>query len=994
MPEIHTKLKDIITEYPNILLDRQKLRSLLNDFFPNQKNTINVLLLLYFELKIHQEILEAGKTDIYFISRIASKLHRDYSIELEAAKRGVITWVNCLKERKIPENTITANNSLSSSETDFKGVYIPCGVGIHDHGFLISGMTESDKPCEHPQASIYAVIFGYLQRSLNMSEGIVYKTLLQSNKQNRPYHRIYRLQILILHLLKNNYFTNNSLKIAISGWTEFEIKLALECINYYAELICSLVKTNFSKLRIVIDQASIIKIGSSNTDGTIRIIDCLERKTKNREIWFESNITYSITSKDILKLKVILEEAFNCTGFLPGQFEALQNILNSDESKLCIMPTGSGKSLVYYLAAILQPCPTMVLSPTKILIQDQCDILINKHEIDDIQRLYEHENYEEFTPHNKLIFLTPIDFLSSDLIRRVIMLDIHQHISNFVLDEVHCISNWSHDFRPEYLMLSFNLWYFVGKTRLLCFTATANYTVVKDLHIQLKLNSEGHDIISPLDLKKSNQHFKFTSGKTEEEILSCATDKIIGFLGNDKSNFGKQLLIFTKKKNTSDKIWSNLPKEIQPHVEVFSAGNRNSYSDFASNIYQILLGDSDVGVGLNLPGVTDTYHYGVPVSKSQYVQEIGRAGRDKNHANSEVIFRDMNSLSFDQNLLLHRNTPITKIIEIIKNSEMEDDLTQSYRKIFGGIESPDEYLAGVLSLYKKILPIRNSGEVKLIIDKNKTYDECLFQYMRYLYVLYRVGYIFNWYIDDHNKEEGYVTFLIEISEHTDLDTLKAFTTHYLLNMGDYKKAVHTIKQSVDIEGIIENYISWHYNQFLYHHREQFMEMYDFLDLNKEASDEQISFALKEYFSLSLFDVKEDTTKFNRFTIKDINLITNQSLSDKVLAGIQKSMENEYSVKLDYLLFLYNCKSLDHVDVPRFERVITNLDDIDFQEVLGFIDQVYKNCDDVTKVLIINSLCKHTSLMKVLGIIYNKLDEDLVYYSIMSKCGNQNLTRSM
>ena len=952
------------------------------------------MLLLYFDLQIYYEILEASKIDIYFISRIASKLQREYSIEFEAAKRGVITWVNCLRDREIPIDTSATLTAPSITESDVDGLYIPCGVGKHDHGFFISGVTESDKPCEHPLASIYAVIYGYLQRSLNMNEGVIYKSVLENHIQNKPYHRVYRLQILILHLIKNNYFNNSCINITIYGWTELEFRLALESINIYTEIICSLAKTNFQNLSIVFDQSTGIKISNSNTDGAIRIIDCSNRITKNRDIWFESNIKYRINSNNQKELKVILREAFNYTDFLPGQFEAIQNILNSDESKLCIMPTGSGKSLVYYMAAILQPCPTMVLSPTKILIQDQCDILFNKHEIDDIQRLSEYDNHEEFQPRNKFIFLTPIVFLSSDLIRRVIRLDIKQHISNFVLDEVHCISNWSHDFRPEYLMLSFNLWYFAEKTKLICFTATANYTVVKDLHIQLRLGDEGQDIISPVDLKKSNQHFKFTSCKTEEKCLFSVTEKIKGFLRNDEPNYGRQLLVFTKKNNISELIWNYLPREIQPHVEVFSARNRNSYSDFASNIYQVLLGDSEVGVGINLPGVTDTYHYGVPVSKSQYVQEIGRAGREKNIANSEVFYRDKAFLSYDQNLILHRNTPITKIIETMKNSVMENDLSQTYGKIFGGIESQEEYIAGVLSLYTNILPIRSSGEVKLVINKNKTYDECLSQYMRYLYVLYRVGYIFNWYIANHNTEEGYVTFLIEISEHTDLDRLKAFTTGYLLNMGDYKEAVNTIRHSSTIEGIIENFIFWHYNQFLYHHREQFMEMYDFLDLNKQASDEQISYALKEYFSLSLFDVKEDTTKYNLLTIKDINLITNQSISDKVIADIQKSMENEYSVKLDYLLFLYNSKSLDNVDVPKFERVITNLSDIDFQEALGLIDQVYKNSNDVTKILIINSLCKRASLMDVLGIIYNKLDEDLVYYSIMSKCGNLNLARAV
>jgi len=594
MIQFNNQLSDILDNTPDILLDRRRLNSILNDIFPTQKDTVNILLLLYFDLKIHQEIFATNKTDIYFISRIARKLQRLYSINLEAGKKGVEIWVECLRNKSVPQPVLDVEFPIELEEPSEEksgnyDVYFPCGVGIHDYGFTISGVKKSDRPCGHSLARIYAVIYGFLQRSLDVKEGDIYKQIADKYPQKMNYRRVYRLQILILYLLKNNYFSDNNLNVATSNWSKHEFFLAIASINRYTEIFCLLAKLHPQTLRISFDDESSIKIDISNKNGAISIVDSKKRISTFRHIWFEMNIKYAINKKNIKELKILLKDSFKYKEFLEGQFDALSAIINSDEDKLCIMPTGSGKSLIYYMAALFQPCPTMVISPTQILIQDQCDILKNKHEFDDIQQLDEYDNFVEFEPENKIIFLTPMTFLSCDLLNRVIRLNLNQHIANFVLDEVHCISNWSHDFRPEYLMLSFNLKYFVDKTRLLCFTATANYTVVKDLLIQLELNSDGDDIISPLDLKKPNQHFSFHGCQSDDECVDNITSKINDYLKRETIDKKRQLLVFTKQKDTSISIRDNLPKDIKPHVEVFSSDNTNSYADFASNLYKVLI---------------------------------------------------------------------------------------------------------------------------------------------------------------------------------------------------------------------------------------------------------------------------------------------------------------------------------------------------------------------------------------------------------------------
>jgi superfamily II DNA helicase RecQ len=1015
MSDTVSQVRNQIKGKPDYLLDKQRLRSLLNDLLPRKTENVNILTTLYFDLDVHQEIIDAVQIDDYFINRIAKNLEAQFGTKLDEARKGVEFWVNCLRgielprvvEGKDPNNTeiTTRDVSIFKIETQASNIsninedylYFPCGVGHQDLGFFFTGI-DLGNACEHKLASIYALLFSYLQRCTYLIDNRVFNVLQKEANQKFDFRRIYRLMILILVLVRGNYFNkSNHINVTLSGWKEKEFIFALDNINRYIKLFSALAKTDPQDLSADFGKRDSIGIGGVNSTKEIKIIDSKKRLANSRMMWFEENIDYNITTEDKKYFTFILQEAFKLKEFLPGQFEAIRDILNSDKHKICIMPTGSGKSIIYYFLSLLQPNPTMVLAPTKLLIRDQVHILKNKHEIDDIQILEEFSDHSDFDPKNKFIFLTPLTFISSNLINKVIQLNNNHQLSNFILDEVHCISNWSHDFRPEYLMISYNLRNFVDRTRSIGFTATANYTVVKDLVSQLNLNNDGKDIIVPIELKKEH-HFSFLEYQSNEECMTGIDREINDFVNTDVLKNNHQLLVFTKDIMWSKLIRDNLREELKHQVEVFSSANRDSYQDFASNRYKVLLGDSEVGIGINLPGVTNTIHFGTPISKSQFIQEVGRAGRDGSKAMSKVIFRTRASLSPELENLLRRNTPTNEIISFVKHSDSNLDLISAFSKIIGDVETQKEYLENTLSIFSEIHQQQKDDEtnvkryIKLIIDKNKTYDECLNQYMRYLYVLYRVGYLYNWYIVNHNKSEGYVEFLLEVNDERKLWNIKQKTKEYLWSMGDYKAVINKINTSNSVEEVIENYISWHYNQFLYHHREQFMEMYDFLEIFKNSTDEHISSALKEYFSLSLFDIKNDSSKYKTLSIGDIFRLINQGVENKKIEDIRKSNENEYSPKLDLLLFLFEVKAHNQVNIDRFERIVENLSFIEFQEMISVIDWVYNDCNSYEKVLIVNLLCKRMKLVEVINTIYNKVDQDVVYYAILSACCNNYFVR--
>ena len=289
-----------------------------------------------------------------------------------------------------------------------------------------------------------------------------------------------------------------------------------------------------------------------------------------------------------------------------------------------------------------------------------------------------------------------------------------------------------------------------------------------------------------------------------------------------------------------------------------------------------------MGIGINIPAIDKICHYGIPISKSKYVQEIGRAGRLLNKSNSYVIYKDKRALSNDELMLLDLNSSIDDILNIINYSTT--DLAYGFKQMLGHLSHYNVMATKIREIYNEIDLRKNKSHCLLrfkLTENNtkKSIETCLF-------FLFKMGLIYNWYIVSSKKD--YIVYDIEISEDLSLSTIKRKCIDYILLFGNAQETIYNIENCNKIEEVIYELQTWYFEQFLMYHREQLVNMYDFIDYcNQEnISNDVIADELFKYFSLTSTDIDEDVMNYIDKVKSAQNIIYDES--------IVKSQSNEYN----------------------------------------------------------------------------------------------------
>lgn len=332
------------------------------------------------------------------------------------------------------------------------------------------------------------------------------------------------------------------------------------------------------------------------------------------------------TSSSSVNLKQELQKYFGFEKFKGDQEEIIKSILSGKDT-FVIMPTGGGKSLCYQLPALVSEGVAIIVSPLIALMKNQVDLVRGYSSNDNIahflnstlsktqQKKVKTDLLDGTT---KLLYVAPETLTKEENI--AFFADIN--ISFIAVDEAHCISEWGHDFRPEYRKLREMIDKISDKLPIIALTATATPKVQDDIVKNLGLE-DARIFISSFNRPNLYYEIQPKGGKSQN------LKNIVKFISQNK---GKSGIIYTLNRKTTEELAETLRANkisaVAYHAGLESAVRSKRQDDFLMEGVDVIVATIAFGMGIDKPDVRFVIHYNIPKSLENYYQETGRAGRD------------------------------------------------------------------------------------------------------------------------------------------------------------------------------------------------------------------------------------------------------------------------------------------------------------------------------------------------------------------------------
>lgn len=321
-----------------------------------------------------------------------------------------------------------------------------------------------------------------------------------------------------------------------------------------------------------------------------------------------------------------LKNNFGFKQFKGNQKAIIDSLLNGHDT-FVIMPTGGGKSLCYQLPGVISKGVAIIVSPLIALMKNQVDLVRGYNSNDEIAHFLNSTlNKKEIkevhddllSGKTKLLYVAPETLTKQDNLAFFSDLD----ISFFAVDEAHCISEWGHDFRPEYRRLREMMDQINSKIPVIALTATATPKVQSDIVKNLDLRNPNIFISS---FNRDNLYYEIVP-----KIKKSQTDEsIVRFIKGMKNKSG---IIYTLNRKTTEELASILQangiKAVAYHAGLDAKLRSKRQDDFLSEDVQVIVATIAFGMGIDKPDIRFVIHYNIPKSIENYYQETGRAGRD------------------------------------------------------------------------------------------------------------------------------------------------------------------------------------------------------------------------------------------------------------------------------------------------------------------------------------------------------------------------------
>ena len=349
----------------------------------------------------------------------------------------------------------------------------------------------------------------------------------------------------------------------------------------------------------------------------------------------------------------VLKSVFGYQSFRKGQEEVINAALNGQDA-LVVMATGNGKSLCYQIPALCFEGLTLVISPLISLMKDQVDQLqANGIEADFLNSSQTVEQQQQvqnklISGQLKLLYVSPEKVMTNSFFQFIS----YSKVSFIAIDEAHCISQWGHDFRPEYTQLG-GLKASFPHAPIMALTATADYATRQDILAHLKLENP-HKYIGSFD----RPNIRYT---LEEKYKPM--EQLTRFVLAQK---GKSGIIYCNSRNKVERIAESLRNKgvsaAAYHAGMETALRERVQQDFQRDNVQVVVATIAFGMGINKSNVRFVAHFDLPRSIESYYQETGRAGRDDLPAEA-VLFYEPADYAWLQKILLEKPETSQRQIE-------------------------------------------------------------------------------------------------------------------------------------------------------------------------------------------------------------------------------------------------------------------------------------------------------------------------------------------
>lgn len=327
------------------------------------------------------------------------------------------------------------------------------------------------------------------------------------------------------------------------------------------------------------------------------------------------------------KIHEYLKKYFGFDTFKGNQEPIIKNVLEGRDT-FVLMPTGGGKSLCYQLPAVMKEGTAIVISPLIALMKNQVDAMRNFSTDDDVAHFLNSSltktetarvKKDVLAKRAKLLYVAPESLTKEDNIEFLKNIE----ISFYAIDEAHCISEWGHDFRPEYRRIR-PIIDTIGRSPIIALTATATPKVQHD--IQKNLGILDADVFKS-SFNRPNLYYEV---KSKQDV----TREIIRYIKNNPGKSGIIYCLSRKKvEEMAEALKVNGIKALPYHAGMDSATRTANQDKFLMEEVDIIVATIAFGMGIDKPDVRFVIHYDIPKSLEGYYQETGRAGRDGGEGN-------------------------------------------------------------------------------------------------------------------------------------------------------------------------------------------------------------------------------------------------------------------------------------------------------------------------------------------------------------------------